>query len=144
LSVQERRRSGLGRFKKISELISRARDCYDLYIEIRSILHRFGLISIGSTTTDIFRMAISFTLATRKKVKTNPIPDDVSKELKECIDALETLNYIYNKLSRREYEEIFSIIRPRKTIEEEEIEEEIASEKVDMIIEKFKKKRGII
>ena len=87
-------------------------------------------------------MCIRDRITGRAKVRKKTLMSDVADELRLCLNVIDTLNEIYNRMHRGGYSELLEVITARRQ-EELEAEEELAEEEADKIIEKFKQKRGL-
>ena len=133
--------SNSNRFRKIRELLNTVKECYNLYTEIRTVLSKFGILHPRGSRLDIMDLAVMMALGRRKLVKRKVNPE-VHQELQECIEAIDTLREVYDRMYRGGYEELLELVTAKK-IEEREEEEEIAEEEVEKIIDKFKQKRRL-
>lgn len=139
MSVQKQVRKAETKLKKIEELISTAEECLRVFYRIRDLLGRFGVLhpQLGN---DI--MSIALLIAGKGRIRKKTIMADVMDELKLCLNVIDTLNEIYNRMHKGGYSELLEVITARRQEEIEE-EEELAEEEADKIIEKFKQKRGL-
>ena len=139
MSVQEKVRKAETKLKKIEELIKTAEECLRIFYRIRDILGRFG-IPYPQTSNDL--MTIALMITGKAKIRKKTLMSDVADELRLCLNVIDTLNEIYNRMHRGGYSELLEVITARRQ-EELEAEEELAEEEADKIIEKFKQKRGL-
>ena len=139
MSEQEKVKKAETKLKKIEELIKTAEECLSVFYRIRDLLGRFGVL-YPHMGNDI--MSIALLIAGKGRVRKKRMLPDVVDELKLCLDVIDTLNEIYNRMHRGGYSELIEVVTARRQ-EELEAEEELAEEEADKIIEKFKQKRGL-
>jgi len=141
LSVQKQLKKAETKLKKIEELIKTAEECYTLYTKIRNVLGRFGILQPHTSRMDI--MSIALMISGKGKVRKKKVMDsELYDELRVCLDAIDTLNEIYNRMHKGGYSELFEMMTAMRQEEIEE-EEELTEEEVSKLIDKFKQKRRL-